>query len=78
MPYSGRSAPTRGRGHDQLLDAPDLLIDKLAQRTWAVALLSSEMARAARQDLQRSVGRRSAVTDRDRGSFLVFMFASFR
>ena len=52
--------------------APLLLIDELAQRPRIVALLSSEMARAARQ--QRSVGGRSAVIDLDRGSFLVFMF----
>ena len=56
--------------------APLLLIDELAQRPRVVALLSSEMARAARQ--QRSVGGRSAIIDLDRGSFLVFMFAFLR
>ncbi len=71
-----QKSPTRSRGeHDQLLDTPDLLIDELAQRPRPVAFLSSAMARAARQALRSSVGRRSAVTDRDRGSFLVFMFA---
>jgi len=71
---AAQGSRSRG-GHDQLLDAPDLLIDELAQRPRAVALLSSEMAKAARHGLQRSVSGRSAVTDRDRGSFLVFMFA---